>query len=137
MSESVNDRWYQADRLGGLRRFAVAITALNLLGHIWFGFEQAWAHPLVGLATAYSCELLLEALEARCHRRTPKFAGGFRQSVDFLLSAHISGLAIAMLLYTNDRLWPVAFATAAAIGSKWLFRAPVRGNSRHFFNPSN
>jgi len=137
MSESVNGLWSQADRLGGLRRFAVAITVLNLLGHTWFGFEQSWAHPLVGLATAYGCELLLEALDAYCGRRAPRFAGGGRQLVDFLLSAHISGLAVAMLLYTNDRLWPVAFGTATAIGSKWLFRAPVDGHSRHFFNPSN
>jgi enediyne biosynthesis protein E5 len=134
----VTDRWYQtADRLGGLRRFAVAITLLNILGHTWFGFEQAWAHPLVGLATAYSCELLLEWVDARCHGRAPKFTGGLKTLVDFLLSAHISGLAIAMLLYTNEQLWPVAFATSVAIGSKWLFRVPVGEGTRHFFNPSN
>jgi hypothetical protein len=27
-------------RLGGLRRFAVAITILNILGHTFFGFEN-------------------------------------------------------------------------------------------------
>src|ERR1022692_858153 len=27
-----------------------------------------------------------------------------------------------MLLYANDRLWPIAFASAAAIGSKAIFR---------------
>ncbi len=137
MSESGKSHWPQADRLGGLRRFAVAITVLNILGHTWFGFEQTWAHPLVGLATAYSCELLLELIDASSGRRSPRFAGGVRQFVDFLLPAHITGLAVAMLLYTNDRLWPVAFGTAVAMGSKWLFRAPVDGHSRHFFNPSN
>jgi Na+-translocating ferredoxin:NAD+ oxidoreductase RnfD subunit len=60
-----------------------------------------------------------------------------RDFTDFLLSAHISGLAVAMLLYANERLWPVVFATAAAIGSKWVFRAPVGTGQRHFFNPSN
>ncbi len=58
--------------------------------------------------------------------------------IDFLLSAHISALAVAMLLYANDRLWVVAFATAVAIGSKVLFRQPARsGAGRHFYNPSN
>ncbi|HYG83179.1 MAG TPA: hypothetical protein VD861_22465, partial [Pyrinomonadaceae bacterium] len=45
--------------------------------------------------------------------------------------------AVAMLLYTNDRLWPVAFATAAAIGSKVIFRVTVGKGTRHFYNPSN
>ncbi|HEV2843958.1 MAG TPA: enediyne biosynthesis protein UnbU, partial [Thermoanaerobaculia bacterium] len=57
--------------------------------------------------------------------------------VDFLLSAHISGLAVSMLLYANDRLWPVAFAAVVAIASKHLFRVGVNGGRRHFFNPSN
>ncbi len=42
-----------------------------------------------------------------------------------LLSAHISGLATAMLLYANDRIWVVCFASAVAISSKTLFRMPV------------
>jgi Na+-translocating ferredoxin:NAD+ oxidoreductase RnfD subunit len=134
---ATNDRWYKADRLGGLRRFALAITLLNLLGHIFFGFEQSWAQPLVALATAYSVELGLELIDARVNRRRPQFIAGARALVDFLLSAHISGLAVAMLLYANDRLWPVAFATAVAIGSKAIFRVPVGNGTRHFFNPSN
>jgi hypothetical protein len=39
------DNWYQAKRLGGLWRFAVAITVLNIFGHTLLGFEQAWLHP--------------------------------------------------------------------------------------------
>jgi len=46
------DNWYQNKRIGGLRRFAIAITILNILGHTVLGFEQAWAHPIVALATA-------------------------------------------------------------------------------------
>ncbi|HBL25338.1 MAG TPA: enediyne biosynthesis protein UnbU, partial [Acidobacteria bacterium] len=32
-------------RLTALRRFAIAITTLNVLGHTVLGFEQAWATP--------------------------------------------------------------------------------------------
>jgi Na+-translocating ferredoxin:NAD+ oxidoreductase RnfD subunit len=127
----------RATRLGALRRFAVAITALNVLGHSFLGFEQSWAQPMVAVAVAYGMELLLELIDARLKGRTPRFIGGPRTVVDFLLSAHITGLAVSMLLYANDRLFPIAFASAAAVGSKVLFRAPVEGGSRHFFNPSN
>jgi hypothetical protein len=43
-----------------------------------------------------------------------------------------------MLLYANERLWPVVFAVVLSIGSKLMFRAPI-GNRRtqHIFNPSN
>lgn len=129
--------WAHATRLGGLRRFALAITLFNLLGHTILGFEQSIAQPLVALATAYGMELLLELLGARAEHRAPRFAGGFRALVDFLLSAHITGLAVAMLLYANNRLAPVAFAAAWAIASKALFRVPVGRASRHVLNPSN
>ena len=61
-----------ADRLGGLRRFAVAITVLNLLGHTVLGFEQSWAQPVVALAAAYLTEALLEAVESRASGRAPR-----------------------------------------------------------------
>jgi hypothetical protein len=127
-----------AGHLGGLRRFAIAITVFNLFGHFWFGFEQPWATPLVSLATAYSLQLLLDTLEAWSLGKRPMFTRGFVPFVDSLLSAHISGLAVAMLLYANDRLWVVSFACAVAITSKTLFRAPFGpGKTRHFLNPSN
>jgi enediyne biosynthesis protein E5 len=129
--------WSHSSRLGGLRRFAVAITVLNILGHTVFGFEQAWATPLVALAAAYSTELLLELVDARLTRRAPRFTGGYLNFVDFLLSAHISALAVGMLLYSGARLWPVAFSAAAAVGSKAILRAPAGRESRHFYNPSN
>ncbi len=131
------DRWYQSDRLGGLRRFAVAITLLNILGHTLFGFEQSWAQPIVALATAYSMEILFELIDARGKRRPLQFVGGVRQLVDFLLSAHITGLAVAMLLYANERLMPIAFATSVAIASKAILRIPIGRGTRHFLNPSN
>jgi Na+-translocating ferredoxin:NAD+ oxidoreductase RnfD subunit len=125
------------NRLGGLRRFAVAISVLNILGHTVLGFEQSWIQPLVALATGYSTEILLELVQAWSKQRKPLFLGGWTKLVDFLLPAHISGLAVAMLLYANERLWPIAFATAVAIGSKVIFRAPVGKGERHFYNPSN
>jgi len=125
-------------RLAALRRFAIAITSLNLLGHTVLGFEQSLAQPLVALATAYGLELLMEFVDASTRNRQPAFWGGGPQKlIDFLLPAHISGLAVAMLLYANDALLPIAFATAAAIGSKAWFRIPIEGKLRHCFNPSN
>jgi hypothetical protein len=124
-------------RLGALRRFATAITVLNILGHTVLGFEQAWATPIVALLTAYSTEILFEWLDSRRLGRQPRFLGPGTTFLDFLLSAHITGLAVAMLLYANDRMLPVAFAAAVAIASKHLFRVGTNGSRRHFFNPSN
>jgi enediyne biosynthesis protein E5 len=122
---AVLNKQYKTDHLGGLRRFAIAITVFNLLGHCWFGFEQSYAQPLASLATAYITQLLLEALEAWVQRRRPGFTRGFGALVNSLLSAHITALACAMLLYANDRIWVVCFASAVAIASKTLFRMPV------------
>ncbi|MBT9314703.1 hypothetical protein [Leptothoe spongobia] len=136
--------WYQPNRLGGLRRFAIAITFLNLLGHTVLGFEQSWAQPLVALVTAYGVEILLELLDSWSGKHRPRFLGKDKQApiiflkiIDFLLPAHITGLAIAMLLYANDQLLPIAFATTVAIASKAIFRVPIGQKNRHFLNPSN
>jgi hypothetical protein len=134
----VNEVNNRSDRLGGLRRFAVAITVLNILGHTFFGFEQSFAQPLVALAAAYSVELLLELIDAGLNHRPLRFLGGGpRKFIDFFLSAHITGLACAMLLYANERLGPVIFASVVAICSKCLLRVPAGNGTRHFFNPSN
>jgi hypothetical protein len=139
-------------RLPALRRFALAISLLTVLGHTVLGFEQSWATPLVALLAAYGTEIALELLDAWRQGRAPRFAGrgsAGRQSrhsllvgggtapIDFLLSPHITGLAVAMLLYPGERLLPVAFAAAVAIASKHLFRVRAGGGARHFFNPSN
>jgi enediyne biosynthesis protein E5 len=140
----MSDNWYRDKRLGGLWRFATAISILNILGHTWLGFEQAWAHPLVGLAAAYAMELGIETADALLNRRPPRYlGGGLRNFAEFLLSAHITGLAVSMLLYANQRFWVIAFAAAAAIASKAIFRVPVMPApsavpvTRHFLNPSN
>ncbi len=124
-------------RLPALRRFAFAITVLNILGHTVLGFEQSWAYPVCALLAAYVTELVLEVVDARAHGRAPRCFGPPRQVIDFFLSAHISGLAVSMLLYANEQLWPIVFAAVVAIGSKALVRAPVGGVPRHVFNPSN
>jgi enediyne biosynthesis protein E5 len=127
----------RATRLGGLRRFSIGITTLNVLGHTVFGFEQSWAQPLAALAAAYATELVLEAIDARAKGRPPRFVGGPQAVIDFFLSAHISGLAVSMLLYANDRLAPVVFAAVTAIGSKAIVRITTSEGVRHLFNPSN
>jgi enediyne biosynthesis protein E5 len=129
--------WSNETRLAGLRRFAVAISVFNLLGHVWFGFEESWAQLFISLGAAYGTEIFLEWLDARVNGRRPEFRGGFVRLVNFLLSAHITGLAVAMLLYANDRLWVIAFASVTAIASKSIFRVAARKGTRHIFNPSN
>ena len=96
----------RASRLGGLRRFAVAITLLNIIGRVFLGFEQSWLQVFTAVATAYSLELGLELLLAWAERRRPRFLGGWRVLADFLLSAHIAAFAVSMLLYGSDRLAP-------------------------------
>ena len=139
------DNWYKAKRIGGLWRFAIAISILNILGHTVLGFEQAWAHPFVALAAAYGMELAIETIDAWARGRQPGYLGSKRTFVEFLLSAHISGLAVSMLLYANERFWVIAFAAAMAISSKYLFQVavpipdcpPRLWSRRHYLNPSN
>jgi enediyne biosynthesis protein E5 len=124
-------------RLAALRRFAAAISVLTLLGHLILGFEQSYAHVVVALITAYGVELALEQIDALANGTRPAFRRGWIPLVDFLLPAHITGLACAMLLYPNDRLGPIAFAAAFGVCSKTLLRATVGKGKRHFMNPSN
>lgn len=124
-------------RLAALRRFAVAITILNIAGHAFLGFEQSLLQVLVSLVTAYSVEILIEIVDSLANRRRPRFQGGSTAFVDFLLPGHITGLAVAMLLYANEQILPIVFAATVAVGSKAVFRTPVGNSKRHFFNPSN
>lgn len=135
--DPVAEKWYRSNRLGGLRRFAFAITLLNILGHTWLGFEQSWLQPFVGLAAAYSMEVWMEFVECRLAGRRPRFLGGLVPFIDFFLPAHITGLACSMLLYSNERLGPIALAAAVGIASKHLLCVQVGKGARHFYNPSN
>jgi hypothetical protein len=141
----MTDSWYQDKRIGGLWRFAIAISVLNILGYTVLGFEPAWAHPLVALGAAYGMELAIETIDSAANSRKARYLGRPRQFVEFLLSAHITGLAVSMLLYPGERFWVIAFAAAAAIASKAVLRVPLvvqdsspgRWPRRHFMNPSN
>jgi len=121
-----------------LRRFAISITVFNILGYSLLGFEQPWLWPLIALATGYTVEIGLEAIGARAERRAPRFTGnGPRGLLEFLLPAHITSLAVNMLIYVNDRVLVMMFGVTLAVGAKWVLRAPVRGRLRHYMNPSN
>jgi len=124
-------------RIMALERFALAITILNIAGHVFLGFEQSWAQPVVAIITAYSFEIFFEWLNSKATGFRPRYLVGFRKLIYFLLPAHISGLAVSMLLFANERLTPIIFATAIAILSKTLLRVKVANTSRHFLNPSN
>ena len=110
-------------RLGALRRFAFAITALNVVGHTWLGFEQSWAQPLVALATAYASSSSRDDRRARA-RRAPRFRGGL---------AALRRLPAARAHHrAGDRAAAVPRRAAGADrlrggrrgGSKAIFRAP-------------
>jgi enediyne biosynthesis protein E5 len=124
-------------RLAALRRFAFSITAFTVLGGFVLHFEDTWAQPVVAVASCYALDLVLETIEALGAGRSPRYGGGPRALVDFLLPAHITGLSIALLLYPNERLGPIVLACAVAQGSKYILRAPVGNGWRHFLNPSN
>src|SRR5690349_10690410 len=97
----------QQARLGALTRFSIAITVLNVLGHTILGFETSVVQTLVCAFTAYATELILELVGAWSESRKPLFlGGGWKQAVIFLMPAHITGMAISMLLYPGDRLFP-------------------------------
>lgn len=137
------DHWYTNTRLIGLTRFAMAITILNVVGHLYLGFEQAWIVPFVALATTYSVDLVGEFLDARAEGRAPAYLGSWQNLILFLLPAHISGLAVGMLLYSPGAILPVVFACALAIASKYVVRlprvppAPGLPRHQHYLNPSN
>jgi hypothetical protein len=121
-----------------LRRFAISITIFNIVGYTVLGFEQPWLYPFVALATAYTTEIVLEIINARVTHRDVRFRGnGFKGLMEFLLPAHITGLALNMLTYVNDRILVMMFGVAVAVGAKWILQAPVYGRMRHYMNPSN
>jgi hypothetical protein len=121
-----------------LRNFAISITVFNILGYLVLGFEQPWLWPFIALLTGYTVEIGLESISARLERRNPRFAGRrVRGMVEFLYPAHITSLAMNMLIYVNDRVWLLIFGVCVAVGAKWILRAPVRGRLRHYMNPSN
>lgn len=125
-------------RVIALRNFAISITVFNIVGYVYLGFEQPWAWPFIATATAYTLELGLETISARAERRSPRFLGnGVRGLVEYLYPAHITALAVNMLLYVNDQLLVMMFGVMVGISGKWILQTPVRGRLRHYMNPSN
>ncbi len=125
-------------RLFALWYFCILMIIWNVLGHTVLGFEQSWATPVVAVATAIFMQMLLDWVDARARNRELRFTGGLGNFLNFLPAAIIPGFACGMLLYANERLWPVVFAVVLSIGSKVILRAPVgNGHYQHIFNPSN
>ena len=125
-------------RLFALWYFMILMTAWNIAGHTFLGFEQAWAHPGVAVLAACATQLLLEWVDARSLGRKPRFSGSVANFINFLPAPAISGFACAMLLYPNDRLAPIIFAAVVSIASKVLIRIRLaNGALTHFLNPSN
>ncbi|MGK5550778.1 enediyne biosynthesis protein [Actinomadura kijaniata] len=121
-----------------LRNFAISMSVFNILGYTLLGFEQPWTWPFAAMATAYLFEILLEVIGARVEGRGPRFLGnGWKGVLEFLYPAHITALAMNMLIYVNDEFWVMVFGVMVAVGAKWVLRAPVRGRLRHYMNPSN
>ncbi|WP_051950885.1 hypothetical protein [Actinacidiphila yeochonensis] len=121
-----------------LRNFAISISVLNAFGYTMLGFEQPWIWPFIAVGCGYATELFLEIVSGWAHRRPPRFLGrGARGVYEFLLPAHITALAVNMLLYTNNQLLAVVFGVVVGVGGKHAFQAPVAGRMRHFMNPSN
>src|ERR1700744_4945291 len=82
-----------------LRNFAISISVFNVLGYTVLGFEQPWLWAILSVLAAYSSEIVFELIAAWSERRSPRFTGrGPRGMLEFLLPAHITGLAVNMLL---------------------------------------
>jgi hypothetical protein len=125
-------------RFFALWYFTILLTLWTVAGHLILGFEQSYAHPLVGVAAACATQFFLEWVDARTKGRTPRYRGSAANLLNFLPPAIIPGLASAMLIYPNARLSPVIFAAALSVASKVIVRAPVgNGQTQHVFNPSN
>lgn len=121
-----------------LRNFAISMTIFNILGYSVLGFEQPWTWPIFAVLTGYTVEIVVELVAAWANKREPAFTGhGMWGLYTFLLPAHITSLAVNMLLYANDRWWPIAFGIVVAVGQKAILKMPLKGRFRHFMNPSN
>jgi hypothetical protein len=121
-----------------LRNFAMSISAFNIFGYTLLGFEQPWTWPIFAVLVGYSTEIVFELISAWAERRRPRFLGnGVRGVYEFLLPAHITAIAVNMLVYANNQFWPVAFGVIVGVGAKHILRAPIAGRMRHYMNPSN
>ena len=125
-------------RLFALWYFMTLMVAWHIFGQAFLGFEQSWAHPLATIGTACVAQFFFEWLDAKVNRRKPRYAGGIGNFLNLFPPAVIVGGAVGMLLYPNERIMPMIFASLAAIASKVLIRMKLPGGmTQHVFNPSN
>ncbi|HEX8345407.1 MAG TPA: enediyne biosynthesis protein [Actinoplanes sp.] len=121
-----------------LRNFAISISVFNILGYTVLGFEQPWLWPILAVLTGYGTEILMESVQAYYEKRRPRFLeGDLRSKMAFFLPAHITSLAVNMLLYANVHIAPVLFGVVVGVAQKAVLQAPINGRMRHFMNPSN
>jgi putative Ca2+/H+ antiporter (TMEM165/GDT1 family) len=121
-----------------LRNFALSISVFNIFGYTLLGFEQPYIWALFAVLSAYATEIVFELIRSWAYQHRPRFLGnGPRGVYEFLLPAHITGLAVNMLLYANNQFWPVLFGVVLAVSQKHFLQAPIAGKMRHFMNPSN
>ncbi|MFF1465801.1 enediyne biosynthesis protein [Streptomyces sp. NPDC058330] len=121
-----------------LRNFAISMSVFNVLGYTLLGFEQPWLWPIICAPFAYAVEMVLEVISAWAQKRRARFlGGGFRRVYEFLLPAHITALAVNMLLYANDLLLPILLGVFIGVAGKHVLQAPINGRMRHYMNPSN
>ncbi|WP_440902705.1 enediyne biosynthesis protein [Actinosynnema sp.] len=125
-------------RYVALRNFALSISVFNVFGYTLLGFEQPWLWPFAAVLAGYTTEIVLEVISAWAYKRAPRFGGrGMRGVYEFLLPAHITSLAVNMLLYANNQLWPILFGVFCGVAAKHVLQAPIAGRMRHYMNPSN
>ena len=125
-------------RLYALWHFTTFMATWHIVGQAYLGFEQAWAHPMLTVGTACLMQFLLEWVDAKASKRTPRYAGGIANFLNLFPPAIIVGGALGMLLYPNELLMPAVFAAIISIASKVLIRVTLpNGLKQHIFNPSN
>ncbi len=113
-----------------LRNFAMSISVFNIFGYTLLGFEQPWLWPFLAVATGYTTEIVFELISAWAEKRSPRFRGnGPRGVMEFLLPAHITSLAVNMLLYANNQFWPVALGVVVGVSGKHSSRRRSRAGS--------
>jgi hypothetical protein len=134
----LKDNGNQDPRYKALRNFALSVSVFNIFGYTLLGFEQAYIFPVFAIITGYTTELTLETVTAWARRRRPQYLGrGPRGMYEFLLPAHITSLAVNMLVYTNNQIRPVIFGVMVGVSGKYILQAPIAGRMRHYMNPSN